>query len=251
LVNLPGSFSRLAGGSALTVADGATVAGGQFYTIAPEDRLSILNGSVSGTLVDSTGLLQLGDEGSLSGTGNIYIRSGGRFEAAGDGLATTFAARADTGGTVAVGITDPVTGDRASAQSFTLNSPLQMSGGSHIEFGIFGPDSGDEIVLGESAWFRNTGSGAILDLVTHGYTPVAGDSYMLFSGSTDTGSSGSSRYHLGITGPFDTSNIDPNQWDLSHFNQAGGWVVTAIPEPASVALLGLGGLLLMRRRRET
>ena len=88
-----------------------------------------------------------------------------------------------------------------------------------------------------------TATGTIRMLLRSGYAPQDGDSYELFHflGTVS-----------GAAPQFNVPALDPGlSWDTSAFFQTGTVAVkpTVAPEPASAALLGLGGLLLGARRR--
>ena len=77
----------------------------------------------------------------------------------------------------------------------------------------------------------------------NGYAPQNGDRFELlhFLGTISS-----------ATPQFDVPALDPGLfWDTSAFAQTGTLSVTATPEPASAALLGLGTLLLAARRRRS
>lgn len=265
-VSLTDSWSGVGYGNTLDITHGASVAAttdaaGKYYIrYDPASRMTIDDGaSLSGSFIsvsNSTnathptagGLLQLGATGHLSAgnsdtnTLEMTIYSAGRFEAQGSGMDSTVVPTFRSGSTLAVGVT-PVGGSRASAAELTLNSTATFNNGSILEMSLFGNGDNDQIHLDASGAMGNgTGSGTILKLLTPtGYTPHPNDSWTLFTGLTSK-----------ISGNFDLSQINSAIYNTENFNQAGGWVISVVPEPASVGLLFLGGIgaLGVRRRRK-
>ncbi len=103
----------------------------------------------------------------------------------------------------------------------------------HLAMQLASASSYDKVVM--------TGAftaGGTLDVTLAGYTPSAGDTFTLFSAAGG--------YH----GSFATINLPAGAtWDTSGLLTNGTLTVSAIPEPISAALLGLGGLALLPRRR--
>ncbi|HWL53962.1 MAG TPA: PEP-CTERM sorting domain-containing protein [Chthoniobacteraceae bacterium] len=264
-------YSDLNHGSTLTLDGGAVVSGttnhaGQFYLRAKganglTNRMTIGKGTLEGTFIYlyDAALLQLSGNGilkasSASTSGNINIRvyAGGRFEAEGAGLTATSTPEIYETGTLAIGVTDSLTGKRNAAGQLTLNSALTFREGGILEIGIFGSgaDEADRIAFGTGGSIVNangaTDLGTVIQLVLHNdYLPQAGDSWSLFTGTTQGN----------ITGRFDLNLIDLSIWDLSKFNEIDGWTISAaaIPEPSTTALLLLagGGVLLALRTRQS
>jgi len=267
-VNLTTSYSGVSGRASITVLDGVniTTAGtaGQFYIRTGgkaansniyDNRISILGGSVAANFFAvsvgsaGSGLFQMGSaaqitRGAGAATLEVEVRSGGRFEAAGAGLSSEALIDMQGGGTLAMGITDQVTGSRGGAETFTLNADATFASNSYVEFSLF--DNGaDHIIIGETGSFSNLGTGAQLVLkLNGGFAPAYGESWSLFTIDENS---------AGITGNFNFSQIDQNLWDLSNFNEAGNWTVMAIPEPSALGLLAVAGTVgaaLARRRKK-
>jgi hypothetical protein len=93
----------------------------------------------------------------------------------------------------------------------------------------------DYFTLVAASTFHGTLDVSLID----GFMPSNGDSFMLFENM---------EY---FNGGFDTINLptlaDGLAWDTSTFYDDGTFTVT--PEPATMSLLGLGGLAMLRRRR--
>jgi T5SS/PEP-CTERM-associated repeat protein len=207
--------------------------------------------------VKDKGLLQLAATGAIEGrnpagvaaTATIAVASGGRFEAAGSGLGavgTTVLTTLSSNSTFAVGL-----GDAVAASTLTLsntNSKVTLNTGSTFEFGIFGAATSDQLNFSATN-ILTVGTGVNLRLTLQGYVPVDGDSWTMITGS-DGFATGSAANLAAAT--FVTPSLSGGlSWDTSEFNQTDGWVISVVPEPATVVLLGLSlsALLLVRRRK--
>lgn len=108
-----------------------------------------------------------------------------------------------------------------------------MGSHAHLALQLASVSSYDKVVM--------TGAftvGGTLDVTLAGYTPSVGDTFTLFS--ADGG------YH----GSFSQINLPAGAtWDTSALLTNGTLTVSAIPEPISATLLGLGALALLPRRR--
>ena len=242
-LNLNGDFSNINGNNSFLITQGAKVVGLQYNVNAGANRFQIQNGSVSGTSVDNSGLVQLHGDGQLSAssaTMTFYTRSGGRFEAEGTGLASSVSVQINSGATLAIGTTSFDVNDepvlRTQAATLTLNAQTRLDVGSTLEFGIFGYSSGDPLAgidhldFEKNSSLRLVGSGLVkLKPVLYNYTLKPGDSWQLFTGAVSITS----------TGAFDLASLQNEGWDTSQFNAAGNWTLTyvAIPEPRTTALL--------------
>lgn len=144
------------------------------------------------------------------------------------------------GATFAIGIT----GD-SSASSFTLASSADLLNGSTFATSIFGSGANDigqlNLAIGAD---MDLSSDVVFQLSLVNYNPALGDEWTVFTGLTNL-----------IDGDFNPTLADlPSlsgglEWDLTGFNEEGGWVVAVIPEPGMLALLSLAsGFLLLRRR---
>ncbi len=268
------NYQHLINGTSLIISNGAKVNGINFFREDEEvmsttgdfhiratganglnNRVILEDGTLSGNRLYAYAgaLIQLSKNSVLEAsdtTMSLYINSGAaangaRFELEGDGRGASVHTRVYNNGVLAVGLGDPDTGARTEAGKLTLSSTVQLDSGSILEISIFGSGNAgiDQIDLNTSAaTMLDIRTGALLNLKLNGYTPTLGESWTLFTGETSK-----------IVGIFNLSLIDPEVWDLSNFNEAGGWVIVSqIPEPSGVALLclsGTGMIALLRNLR--
>ncbi len=199
--------------------------GANRFTIGPDGSVE-LGGSFSVT----GGMLQLSSSGKLTAQG-VNVSNGGRFEAAGSDLATTTGTRIQTGSTLAIGL-----GGATSASLLTLKSAVAMEAGSTLELGLFGDGTMSGIMLEESGSFSISSTATIRLVLSEDYTPVAGSQWTVFTGEVGN-----------ITGEFNLALATlpmlggDLEWDLTRFNENGGWQVAVIPEPGPIALVLLAG----------
>lgn len=242
--NNPGSNH---GGNYLLVESGAKVTSStnlniRGYTVAEADhgsnRVTIGNG---GTLTSNgmitvghntattyaDALLQLSEGGTLDGNTTIRINNGSRFEAAGSGLGNQVTTEVRSGGTVAVGLNDATT-----ASQLTLASTMNFDSGGQLEFTLYADQTFDslEIVSGGSI----TGIVSLI-LDTSESMLNIGSSYTLFTGNTTA-----------ITASFNLDNLDSQIWDISRFNEAGGWELVVVPEASTLVIFFSLPLILSR-----
>ncbi len=230
------------GGNQVEVSGGGTIrAGGttnlRTYSTGPDEddgrnRLVIGTGGsylAAGNITSDNGLIQLAAGGVLNGetlTGTqqaitLTLNAGSRFEAAGTGLGASVSTIVKGNATFAVGLAG-----HSAAEVLTLKSRLELESGSHLELSIFGDGQYDQIALTTGGQLV-LGDNVTLHLSLVGdYQPAAGSSWQLFSGDANLVTLGSN---------FQISQ--PELWDLSGFNQEGGWVIVAIPEPSTSLLL--------------
>jgi len=268
-----GSVMELAGSSTLVIGDNtATNLGGNSVQIGSggtlrsdgaitiydyntngglndgQNRITVESGGTltSNSTLTTYGLLQLAEGGTLAGatlTGStaaleLTVGKKGRFELAGSGLGSAVTTTVNEDGTVAVGLEGATAASR-----LDLDSQINFLSGSTLELSLFAPGSADTIELKTNGAMLLTGDVTLTLTLENGLTPAAGDSWTLFSGNTSA-----------ITGEFDLSQLDREIWDVSAFNQAGGWKLTVIPEPSTYAFLALGmgcsAFLARRRQRQ-
>lgn len=229
------------GGNSLEVSNGGTVVVTSTSIIAAynpnggdnggANRLSILQSGTfkAGKEIDSYGIIQLQEGGALlSGTdlSVLTVKNGGRAELEGSGLAANVSIQVENGGRLAVGLTD-ANGPRNASAALTLDSKITFASGSELTLSLF-DNGGDQIELLANGSLQGT---VKLNLQWLGAGSPPG-SWTLFTGETEN-----------ITATFVVSHLDPEVWDLSNFNEAGGWEVRAIPEGSFHAMLGMALLV--------
>lgn len=211
-------------------------------------RLDAIN-TYTGTTTIADGMLSLGVSGSIAMSSLIDVHDGaslnvsaltGGFELAGGqtltGPGSVIGPIQMAGGSVlspgaGLGTMD-FSGDVSMASTAIMM--IDITGTGPTEFDII---LGDGVADGDTLTLGGT-----LDLnLDGGYTAMAGDEFQIFQEwDTITGSFSS------ITG----ADIGPSlEWDMSTLNSDGTLRIAAIPEPSSLALMGLGGVALLLRRR--
>lgn len=283
VVNLNGTFSSAGsqgsilfdGGvqvNTLFASSGSNTAGG-FHVRANsrslpaghyDNWMTVRHATISLHTLDVRGLFQLGEQGSLVATrktntsaaaelgiavGTTDNKTAARFEAAGSGLDSSAVMTFYGQTTLAIGVSaDPMITSGSEASQFTLDNTVNFSPGTFLEFELFGSgeDEVDKLIVGAGGKINITGSSTRIVLKLNGYELQGGESWQLIDSSA--AASG------WLTGSFNVSGLDTNVWDLSNFNEAGGWVISAqmIPEPSTYALVafaGLGAVAMAFRRR--
>lgn len=235
---------------------------GGSYDIGHALRIGGGNANSDGTYNLSGGSLNLsrGANSNLqSGTDRPSLQVGsptagaqGLFEISGGSLITRFGSHIGGGGVFSV------VGSGASSISFGNNANgdghwVQRSGSTlkaAIDAGgltkIFIDDNNDD-GLNVFAEFE---AGSLLDLSFNGIAPVAGTWTVLELENNDIEISGTGTVTGNSLGLALTGSTDAN-WSFAVDNSGanGLLIATYVPEPGSLALLGLGGLLIARRRR--
>lgn len=107
-----------------------------------------------------------------------------------------------------------------------------MGSNAHLALQLGSASSFDNLVM--SGTFT---AGGTLDVTSAGYTPNVGDTFKLITARAYNGTFSQINLPAGAT------------WDTSKLLTTGTLSVTAIPEPISLTLLGLGGLGMLRRPR--
>ncbi len=198
------------GANRLTIADGGTVTSSSTITIGHNTKTTYANA-----------LLQLEAGGTLDGTATISVHNGARFEAAGNGLGADVLTTITAGGALVV-----TPGTQLAPSVLTLQSTVNFETDGLLKLTLYEGGLSDSIAfVGDGLLSGNV----TLELTLDGFTPEAGQTWVLFTGDTDN-----------ITASFTLTGLDPTLWDLTHFNETGGWKLQTIPEPSTVAFLLIG-----------
>lgn len=245
--NLGGNYVEVRNGGSL-ISSGAVRVRDYDRSASQTDGANLLIVGSGGTvdfdssLISTGGTVRLEDGGAISAS-IVQIGSTGRFEVGGGSLTTPEIRLQDADSAFAIGLP----GDTAPS-AFTLgNTFVDLRAATVFETSIFGANPADVGQL-------NFGAGSSMDISVSAifrlnlvsYNPSAGDEWIVFTGLTS-----------GIDGDFDPLLADlPGlsgnlEWDLSGFNEAGGWVVAVIPEPGSALLLLIGFWILGCRRHRS
>ncbi len=188
--------------------------------------------SVGGAINVTGGLLQLSSQGSLTAA-SVTVGAGGRFEAAGDDFRTTGSGTTIQNlGTLAV-----------QEASLSLRTGVTLANGATLELHLLDGETaaGLELLSGGSL---SIGTTTRLRLVADDAAALqSGASWQLFTGNTPDQITGSFNLDLAELPTLDGGL----SWDFSAFDENGGWRVTVIPEPGSVALVCTGFALLALR----
>jgi len=231
--NATGTVSVTDPGSSLQVSGSMYVGGNESPATGSTGTVILANGGVMtianklmiwpGSTVDISGGLALVGGGTLPTTpGTLDIGPGGTLSGGGTLTGNIF----NLGGTVAPA-DDP--------QTLTITGNYTQGASSLLRMELGGSQLGkyDQLIVTGSATLGGT---LELDLF-NGYVPGPGTTFELFNFSNVTPGSQFSSLIL----PSDVS------WDTSKLLTNG--TITAIPEPTSIALIGLGGVMMLRRRR--
>lgn len=217
--------------SALT-GTGSIANTGQIVAVGGAAISTSITNSSSGT-IDVSGSGNTLFAGNVANAGNIQISSGsdaiftGTFSGPGS---VTGAGTALFDGTLAPG--DPVTEHFAGNVIFKSGNNLIMQiGGTTAGSGY------DQLIVNGQVTLGGTLTVQLID----GFTPTAGESFQLIDPPSLTGTFGTLDF---------ASLANGLQWNTSQLDASGILSVTATPEPASLAVLALGGglALLLRRR---
>lgn len=235
--------------SDLTIGAAITGSAGLAKTGTGQLNLSGTN-TYSGDTYVNQGTLAMSGSGTVDNTGVITVHEGATFSISGVSGGSFSIGGSQTlagNGTVALGGNDlTVTGSVSpglSAGELTFTSTggsVVMDTGSALLIEISGTEAGDfdtivldgaEFVAGGTLEFSNLLSGQ----------PAIGTTLQIFDASAGT-----------LSGSFDSIlNTDLGNyyyWDTANL-LTDGTIIAAVPEPASLTLLALGGCLLLRRRR--
>lgn len=230
-----GASSSL-GGNALRISNGGSV--GIFSSLTTEiydyvnnegfnDGRNRIEIGAGGTLATNQeilnrGLIQLAENARLYGANEdgsealatVTVAAGGRFEIEGNGLDTSVFTQVQSDGVFAVGLSQNAVGRHVELSSVVefVDGKLELSWLDAMTF--------DQVELLEDAALMGN---IVLDVFT--MDVAIGEEWTLFTGRTDL-----------ISAVFDLSGVDPS-WDVSRFNEAGGWTLVAVPETGQAIVL--------------
>jgi len=122
--------------------------------------------------------------------------------------------------------------------SSTVTGSITLQSTGVMEIDIFGDGVNEFFNLVNAGSNLNTADGTINLIPQDGYVPQEGDSFDLWENPAE-----STNLNIG-----DGSNIFLAGFALDTSQWVSDGVVTVVPEPASLALLALGGLAICRRR---
>lgn len=187
------------------------------------------NSGVTAGLVNLTGsggIVRFGNETSDVFNGAVSVGNGGRMEGVGrvDGVTTI-----STGGRYSAGQTGVTNG----VGSQNLAGGLTFSNNSTFVWDLNkgGSPAFDTVTVGGTG--LNIGTGFVTEIISTGSPVNVGDSWNVFNATSFSGNL--------LAGTF-THSFGPGisfQWSVS----GNTGTITAVPEPSSMALLGMAGLI--------
>lgn len=232
-INQNGSYSGVNQNNAWMAGSTTTVGGNATLTLNNDLAIRGATMIVNNATINATDDI-FTDTGLLILNGGSTVTAVDDFEAQGTGTITI------NGGTHNSG---SGTGNKVGAQG---NSFFNMLGG-QITAGTFNFDATSVNSLG--------GGGVLLSASNSTNLSMSGSMNILSSwtGSWEVGSFNGTSWRNEVIGGGWTLNgvaIDGTSFDTNFSVSGDGATLTAVPEPASAALLGLGGIALILRRRK-
>lgn len=244
-----------------TIAAGATAIMTANYLMSNDGSPSVTDIIVNGSLSTGANELQLRSGGvgrspDLTVNGMFTVNNGGTIDIAGASADLFLAGGGDmlveSGGTFAasktvdLGSGSILTFESGALMAASTNDELQLRNGSTIAFQIAG-DGSHFTLNGNTLQVRlGTTPNLIIDFAS---APTIGNTFDLITGVSDF----TDYQGVGSGNTFDPANITVTglgagqSYQLDYTNQLQ---LQIIPEPSSTALLGLGGLALLMRRKK-
>jgi len=200
------------------------IGGGSEGTVAIDGANSaLLSRNVFVGQDGSTAIATLRNGAQIQVTDSVRVRAGGSLS----GNGVIIGNLVNEGGFISPGLSPGLLSVQGSLE-------LWSSSVVHMEIGGSTPDLFDRLMITGNASLAGT---LILDF-TGGFVPSPGSRFDIISaGGTFSGNFNA----------FDIRGIDPSLVSVS--NAGGSFGVNIVPTPSAMALLGLGGLMVARRRR--
>jgi fibronectin-binding autotransporter adhesin len=207
-----------------------SIGGTGSVTLNGSQTLTLANNSgFSGGTTINGGTLSL--TGSLTGTGAVGVNNTGNLQG-----------NSSVAGPVTVASTASITGGLGAANATLTVASAAIYGAANFAINSDTPSTDQLISTGAMV----LGGSSVLNVTDLGSTPSTSPTFVLIDAQG------------GLTGTFAITNLPTNNGDAYTVayvsdGSANGIDVdlVAAPEPASLGLLSLGGLMMMRRRRKT
>ena len=236
-LNIDGSGSSLSGTDMVVGGTGSTAGGTGLVNLTNGGQMN-LTGKLAmwkdGTINTAGGAITLGTAGTTGpANGNVYINGQGELS----GTGTITGNVTNSGGTLNIGGTQP--GNLNITGNFT-----QSSGTFKVAIG--GTGIGQASQLDATGNVSLTGGTVEFDFVNH-YAPQKGQTFQFIDPPQSVSVNNVNYTFTGLAPGFDFSvTPDANGLLFTALNNA-----VATPEPATLALLALGGCLILLRRRRS